>query len=96
MDELACGLAPVGSRSDIGHRLWNRVAQCRLAPGGRLLLIEGYWKTGGGLHSQEIVAALPSSLTSVSVRNLSARPDLWSGEVVDERYAVIADLPANE
>jgi len=63
-----------------------------LAPGGRLLLIEGYWDTGG-LHSQEIVQALPSSLTGVLVQELSNQPTLWGRKVTDERYAVIADLP---
>lgn len=64
-----------------------------LAPGGRLLLIEGYWETGGGLHSQQIVEALPSSLTRVLVQELSNQPTLWGRKVTDERYAVIADLP---
>jgi 2-polyprenyl-3-methyl-5-hydroxy-6-metoxy-1,4-benzoquinol methylase len=63
-----------------------------LAPGGRLLLIEGYWNTGG-LHSQEIVEALPSSLTGTLVQELSNRPALWGHTVTDERYAVIVDLP---
>jgi 2-polyprenyl-3-methyl-5-hydroxy-6-metoxy-1,4-benzoquinol methylase len=64
-----------------------------LAPGGRLLLIEGYWHTGGGLHAQEVVAALPDRLRNVTVQMLSDRPTLWGGEVTDERYAVIADMP---
>lgn len=62
-----------------------------LKPGGRLVLIEGYWHTGAGLHANEIVEALPSSLTNVSVQNLSYQPDLWGGDVADERYALIAD-----
>ncbi len=59
---------------------------------GRLLLIEGYWGTGDGLHAQEIMEALPASLINVSVQNLSDQPDFWGGEVSDERYAIIADL----
>lgn len=62
-----------------------------LAPGGRLLLIEGYWHTGGGLHAAEIVNALPPWLTNVRVENLDDEPLLWGGVVSDERYAVIAD-----
>ncbi len=65
-----------------------------LAPGGRLLLIEGYWKTSGGLHAQAVVEALPAGLTNVLIQNLSDLPALWGGAVTDERYAVIADLPA--
>lgn len=61
-----------------------------LAPNGRLVLIEGYWHTGGGLHATEIIAALPSSLSNVEVYDLSDQPLLWGGEVTDERYAVVA------
>ena len=59
---------------------------------GRLVLIEGYWNTGGGLHASEIVAALPPSLTHITVQDLSNQSVYWGGEVVDERYAIIADL----
>ncbi len=59
---------------------------------GRLMLIEGYWKTGGGLHAQQIVDILPNSLINVSIQNLSDRPHLWGGVVTDERYIIIADL----
>lgn len=65
-----------------------------LAPGGRLLLIEGYWHTGGGLHAPEVVAALSVGLTNVAVQQLSDQPTLWGGAVTDERYLVIADRPA--
>jgi SAM-dependent methyltransferase len=61
---------------------------------GRLRLIEGYWRTGAGLHAQQIVDALPSSLFDISIQNLSDQPDLWGGEVADERYAILADLRA--
>lgn len=60
-----------------------------LKPGGRLVLIEGYWGTGG-LHVEEVVAALPLSFTNVAVDDLSKEPQLWGGPVNDERYAVIA------
>ena len=63
-----------------------------LTPGGRLVLIEGYWHTGAGLHSYEVLAALPASLTRVSVHNLRPQPELWGGDITDERYAVTADL----
>ena len=62
-----------------------------LAPGGRLILIEGFWMTGAGLHTQETVDALPSSMTEPVVQNLSGNAALWGGEVSDERYAVVAD-----
>ena len=63
-----------------------------LKPGGRLLLIEGYWHTGGGLHSAEVKRALPPFLVNISVQDLSRQPELWGGPVDDERYALRADL----
>lgn len=66
-----------------------------LNPGGRLLLIEGLWFTGAGLHAEDITAALPASVANVSVQNLSDQPDLWGGAVSDERYAVTAEVRAN-
>jgi 2-polyprenyl-3-methyl-5-hydroxy-6-metoxy-1,4-benzoquinol methylase len=62
-----------------------------LVPGGRLLLIEGYWHTGGGLRSEQIVEVLPSIFTLVAVKNLSRHSNLWGGDVTDDRYMVIAD-----
>jgi 2-polyprenyl-3-methyl-5-hydroxy-6-metoxy-1,4-benzoquinol methylase len=70
-------------------RRWIRL----LKPGGRLLLIEGFWYTGEGLHAEQIIRALPDSLTNISIRYLSSQPDLWGHDVDDERYAIIADLP---
>lgn len=67
-------------------RQWTRL----LVPGGRLVLIEGCWHTGGGLHAGEIVNALGPSLENVQVHELSRRPLLWGGDVADERYAIIA------
>ena len=58
---------------------------------GRLILIEGFWVTGAGLHAQEIVKMLPASLIHVSLKNLSDNPNFWGGRVTDERYAIIAD-----
>ncbi len=66
-----------------------------LIPGGRLVLIEGYWHTGGGLHAQQIIEALPASLRDVVFYNLSDQATLWGNPVRDERYAVVADLPAH-
>lgn len=64
-----------------------------LKPGGRLILIEGYWSTGAGLHSDDIVAALPGSITPISVQNLSEQPQYWGKQVTDERYVIIAVKP---
>ena len=57
-----------------------------------MILIEGFWHTGSGLHAQQIVDALPASMTNIAVHDLSAQPELWGKAVTDERYAVLADL----
>ncbi len=61
-----------------------------LAPGGRLALIEGRWNTGVGLTAQQIVEALPPTFDTATVTNLSSCPELWGGEVSDERYIIVA------
>lgn len=61
-----------------------------LAPGGRLVLVEGFWHTGAGLHVAELLAALPSSFSRTAVEELSSVDDLWGGPVDDERYIVVA------
>lgn len=63
-----------------------------LRQGGRLILIEGYWSTGAGLHSAEIIQMLPRSFSNRTVVDLSDKLDYWGGRVTDERYAVIADI----
>jgi ubiquinone/menaquinone biosynthesis C-methylase UbiE len=72
--------------SDVLQR-WIRL----LKPGGRLLVIEGFWHTGAGLRAQEILDALPAGATNVSVQNLSEQRDLWGGAVDDERYLIRAE-----
>jgi len=59
---------------------------------GRLILIEGFWANGGGLHANEITEMLPSSFINITVQNLSGNPNLWGRNVTDERYAIIADF----
>jgi SAM-dependent methyltransferase len=70
-------------------KTWNDL----LKPGARVLLIEGFWHTGGGLHAEELLAALPSRWQNISVVDLSARAEFWGKEVSDERYAIMAELP---
>ena len=61
-------------------------------PGGRLVLVEGYWQSGG-LHARQIVAALPTTLSAITVEELAQQPELWGRAVTDERYAIIAAVP---
>ncbi len=63
-----------------------------LRPQGRMLLIEGYWHTGAGLHASQVTAALPPSISSVTIKDLSAAAELWGYQVNDERYLVTARL----
>jgi 2-polyprenyl-3-methyl-5-hydroxy-6-metoxy-1,4-benzoquinol methylase len=82
------------------HLLWALPKPARvlerwlalLAPGGRMVLIEGFWQTGAGLHAQQVVEVMPRPLAKITVEALSSRSILWGGEVNDERYAVIADF----
>lgn len=60
-----------------------------LQPSGRLLLIEGFWQTGAGLHMAELIDQLPSGLSVVETVNLSPLSILWGKPVNDERYAIL-------
>lgn len=64
---------------------WSRL----LAPGGRLILIEGFWWTGGGLKAADLLTMLPVRFAQIQHTSLANRPDLWGGVVTDERYVVI-------
>ncbi|MEZ4867171.1 MAG: class I SAM-dependent methyltransferase [Caldilineaceae bacterium] len=64
---------------------WSRL----LRPHGRLILIEGFWHTGG-LHLHQVVEALPPTRTTCVTQDLSAQAALWGGPVQDERYLVTA------
>lgn len=80
------------------HLLWtlpdiDRVLQrwaVLLKPEGRLLLIEGFWNTGAGLHAQEILLALPACVTQIGIHDLTDQAELWGDQVTDERYAILA------
>lgn len=56
-----------------------------LRPGGRLVLVEGRWCTGGGLTAQETRGLLEPYAAHVTTRPLPD-PVFWGGPVDDERY----------
>jgi SAM-dependent methyltransferase len=58
-------------------------------PGGKLLLIEGFWHTGGGLHAQDLLHALDAHPGASTLIDLSTDARFWGGEVHDERYLVV-------
>jgi SAM-dependent methyltransferase len=60
-----------------------------LRPGGRLLLVEGRWWTGGGLTAAETRQLLAPHATQVQTVPLTD-PLLWGGPVEDERYLCVA------
>lgn len=60
-----------------------------LAPGGRLVLVEGSWHTGAGLTAEETVSLLVGLGREATVRHL-AESDYWGREVSDERYLVVS------
>jgi ubiquinone/menaquinone biosynthesis C-methylase UbiE len=62
-----------------------------LRPGGRLVLIEGFWHTGAGLRQSAVLDALPENLTLISSEDIAAHRLLWGEMVTDERYAIRAD-----
>jgi 2-polyprenyl-3-methyl-5-hydroxy-6-metoxy-1,4-benzoquinol methylase len=72
--------------NEVLHR-WSEL----LKPKGRLILIEGHWGTGAGLHAGEIIQILPASFTGLALHNLSENPNFWGKAVSDERYAIIVD-----
>jgi len=60
-----------------------------LRPGGGLVLVEGFWHTGAGLHADDVVAVLEELGCRCEVVGLDD-PVLWGGPLRDERYAVVA------
>ncbi|MEM7801715.1 MAG: class I SAM-dependent methyltransferase [Chloroflexota bacterium] len=62
-----------------------------LKDGGRLILIEGFWDAGGGIHPDKIASLLPSIFKKQTMLDLSQQTHLWGKDVSDERYILVAD-----
>lgn len=60
-----------------------------LRPGGRLLLVEGRWHTGGGISAADCEALVRPHRADVRVEVL-ADPVYWGGPITDERYVLVA------
>jgi len=60
-----------------------------LAPGGRLVLVEGFWHTGAGLTGEQTLAAVRAHREHAELTPLTD-PLLWGGPVTDERYLVVS------
>jgi len=59
-----------------------------LAPGGRLVLVEGRWHTGGGLTAAQTVALLETAGREPELRPMP-EPVYWGRAIDDERYLVV-------
>jgi len=60
-----------------------------LAPGGRLVLLEGRWHTDAGLTADETVALVEATGRAAELRPMPD-PVFWGGEIDDERYLVVS------
>lgn len=65
--------------------VWLRL----LAPGGRLVLVEGRWHTGAGVASDELDGLLARPGVRTEVVDLSD-PLLWGHPLTDSRYLLVA------
>ncbi len=59
-----------------------------LVPGGRFVLVEGYWSTGAGLRAESLRAAISPLMSHIDVVPLRD-PTLWGKEIDDERYLLL-------
>lgn len=60
-----------------------------LAPGGRLVLVEGCWFTGAGLTAADTAALLDAAGREHVVQHLPEAV-FWGREIDDERYLVVS------
>jgi SAM-dependent methyltransferase len=58
-----------------------------LAPGGRLVLVEGRWFNGAGLSAADTVRLVEATGRPAELTLLPER-DYWGREITDERYVV--------
>lgn len=64
---------------------WGRL----LRPGGRMLLVEGRWWTGGGLSAEVCAGLVRAAGRPAEVVHLDD-PAYWGRDVSDERYLVVS------
>ncbi len=60
-----------------------------LRPGGRLVLVEGRWHTGGGIAATDLEAMVAQVAGDARVVPLTAEI-FWGGPITDERYLLVA------
>jgi SAM-dependent methyltransferase len=60
-----------------------------LAPGGRLLLVEGRWSAGAGLAAADCETLVRRHRQEAQVRMLR-EPSYWGKDITDERYLLVS------
>lgn len=60
-----------------------------LAPGGRLLLVEGNWSNGAGLSAEQTVDLVRGTGREAELRRLP-EPVFWGRPITDDRYLVVS------
>lgn len=60
-----------------------------LRPDGRLVLVEGWWHTGGGLRGTEVQRLVRRHRAEATLTELD-EPGLWGGPIHDERFMVVS------
>ncbi len=63
-----------------------------LVPNGSLLLVEGFWSTGAGLHADYIQQMMPEEMMNIQTFDLSDNSNLWGKDVQDKRYIISATV----
>lgn len=67
-------------------RCWSRL----LAPGGRLVLVEGLWGSGAGLPAETVTAYVTAAGFVDAAHRELPDPALWGRAIDDTRYVVTA------
>jgi ubiquinone/menaquinone biosynthesis C-methylase UbiE len=65
-----------------------------LKPGGCVILVEGRFASGNGMSAEEIAEAVPPTLTSLVVTDLSKDASLWGSPLSDQRLLAVAQRSA--
>lgn len=60
-----------------------------LAPGGSLVLVEGFWSTNAGLHADDARRIVLVHRSRAEVTALTD-PVLWGKQITDERYLLVS------
>lgn len=61
-----------------------------LSPAGVLVLVEGFWHTGSGITTADLLPLVSANAGRLTWRRLSDNSTLWGGPVTDERYLITA------